>query len=88
MYVICYQECYWGGHRWLVSIIQATQEAEIWRIKVRSQPEANSSLDPLIKEKKKTQQQQPVHKKKAGVVAPDVGSEFKPQYHKKQKNGY
>jgi hypothetical protein len=32
-----------AGHRWLTSVILATQEAEIRRITVRSQPQANSS---------------------------------------------
>jgi hypothetical protein len=44
-------------HWWLTPIILATQEAEIRRITVRSQPPANSSGDPILKKpitKKKT----------------------------------
>jgi hypothetical protein len=37
----------WATHRWLVSGILATQEAEIRRITVQSQPWENSSRDPI-----------------------------------------
>jgi hypothetical protein len=56
-------------------IILATQEAEIRRIAVQNQPWANSSRDPVSK----TPSQ-----KRDGGVAQGVGSEFKPQYHKKK----
>jgi hypothetical protein len=55
-------------------VILATQEAEIRRIRVQSQPQ--SSQDPLSKK----------HiTKSAGRVAQGVGPQFKPQYHKKRK---
>jgi hypothetical protein len=38
-----------AGHLWLTPVIPATQEAEIRRIVVRSQPRANSSRDPISK---------------------------------------
>jgi hypothetical protein len=62
---------------WLTSVTLATQEIEIGRIVVRSQPGANSSGDPSSKKK-------PSHKKD-WWVAQDEGSEFKPQYCKKKK---
>jgi hypothetical protein len=40
-------------------VILAIQEAEIRRMAVQSQPQANSSLDPISKKKKK----QPITKK-------------------------
>jgi hypothetical protein len=42
----------WGNiarHQWLMSVFLATQEAEIRRIVVRSQPWANSSRDSISK---------------------------------------
>jgi hypothetical protein len=61
-----------AGHWWLTPVILATQEVEIRRIMVRSQPQASSLQDPS-------------QKKRAGRVAQGVGPEFKPQYHKKKK---
>jgi hypothetical protein len=58
----------------MVPVILATQEAEIRRITVQSQPWANSSRDPILKKP---------FTKKTGGVAQGVGPEFKPQYHKK-----
>jgi hypothetical protein len=55
-------------------VILATQEAEIRRIAVRSQPGPIVPRDPILKI--------PITKRAAGV-AQDVGPEFKPQYHKK-----
>jgi hypothetical protein len=57
-------------------IILATQEAEIRRIVVRSQPGANSSQDPISKKP---------NTKRTGRVAQGVGPEFKPQYCQKKK---
>jgi hypothetical protein len=38
-----------SGHRWLILVILASQEAEIRRISVQSQPQANGSRDPISK---------------------------------------
>jgi hypothetical protein len=57
-------------------VILATQETELKRIMVQSQPWTNSSHDPISKN--------PI-KKRAGGVAQGVGPEFKPQYCKKKK---
>jgi hypothetical protein len=48
-----------------------TQEAEIRRIAVQSQPQANSLRDPILKKKHQ--------KKRTGGVTQGVGPEFKPQ---------
>jgi hypothetical protein len=66
------------GHWWLMPVILVTQEAEIRRIPVWSQPRANSSRDPISKKKKKIT-------KEGGGVAQGVGPEFKPQYHTQKK---
>jgi hypothetical protein len=60
-----------------MSVILATQEAEIRRTVVQSQPWANSSQDPILKK--------PITKKWAGGVPHDLGPEFKSQYCKKKK---
>jgi hypothetical protein len=52
-------------------VILATQEAEIRRIKVQSQP------GQIVRE---TLSQKTHHKKRAGGVAQSEGPEFKPQY--------
>jgi hypothetical protein len=65
--------------QWLTPVIPATQEAEIRRIKVRSQPGQIVPQSPISKKKKKSQ-------KKAGGVAQGVGLEFKPQHYKKKRN--
>jgi hypothetical protein len=57
-------------------IILATQEAEIRRIEVRSQPK--QIVHKTLSQKNSSQ-------KMAGEVAQGVGPEFKPQYHKKKK---
>jgi hypothetical protein len=57
--------------------ILATQEAEIRRIEVRSQP-GQSVLKTLS-------QKNPSQKKRAGGVAQGVDPEFKPQYCQKKK---
>jgi hypothetical protein len=54
-------------------VILATQEAEIRRIKIRSQP------GEIVHE---TLSQKTHHKKRAGGVVQDVGPEFRSQYHK------
>jgi hypothetical protein len=56
---------------WLTRIILATQEAEIRRITVQRQP--GQTVYKSLSQKKKSQ-------KRAGGVAQDAGSEFKPQY--------
>jgi hypothetical protein len=50
-----------AGYQWLLPVILATQEAEIRRIMVWSQPQGNSSLDPISKKN-------PSQKKSVGVV--------------------
>jgi hypothetical protein len=57
-------------------VILATQEAEIRRISVQSQPGQRV---------RKTLSQKKNHHKKAGRMAQGVGLEFKPQYLKKKK---
>jgi hypothetical protein len=57
-------------------IILATQEAEIRRITIQSQP-GKVVQEPLSRKK--------THQKRAGGVAQGVGPEFKPQYQKKLK---
>jgi hypothetical protein len=57
-------------------IIIATQEAEIRRITIQSQPRQIVC--------KTLSQQKTYHRKKTGV-AQGVGPEFKPQYRKKKK---
>jgi hypothetical protein len=56
-----------------MSVILATQETEIRRITVQSQPGQIVC---------KTLSQKNLHKKRAGEVAQGVGPEFKPKYHK------
>jgi hypothetical protein len=65
-----------AGHQWFTPVILATQVTEIRRITVQSQ---QIVLQDPISEKI-------LHKSRAGGVAQVVGSEFKPQYHKKNKN--
>jgi hypothetical protein len=62
--------------QWLAPIILAPQEAELKRIKVQSQPRANSSRDPIYKI---------LNIKRASGVAQSEGPEFKPQYSKEKK---
>jgi hypothetical protein len=61
-----YKFSYHARHQWLTPIILATQEAEIRRITVRSQPRQ------IVPSRKKTSQ------KRAGGMAQDVGPKFKP----------
>jgi hypothetical protein len=58
-------------------VILATQETEIRRIVVQSQPGQKVPRDPISRN--------PSQKNRAGVVAQGEGPEFKPQYHKKKK---
>jgi hypothetical protein len=65
-----------AGRWWLFPVILVTQEAEIRRIMVQSQP-GQIVLETLSR---KNQSQ-----KRAGGVAEGVGPEFKPQYCKQQQ---
>jgi hypothetical protein len=62
--------------QWLTPVILATQEAEIRRSAVQSQPR---QIVPETLSRKNPSQ------KRAGGVAQGVGPEFKPQYQKKKK---
>jgi hypothetical protein len=62
--------------QWLTPVIPATQEAEIRRIAIGSQP------GQIVLE---TLSQKNPSQKRAGGVAQGEGPEFKPQYRKKQK---
>jgi hypothetical protein len=57
-------------------VILATQEAEIRRITVQSQPKQVVHA---------TLSQKTLHKNRTGRVAQGEGPEFKPQYYKKKK---
>jgi hypothetical protein len=57
-------------------VILATQETEMKRIKVRSQP--GQTVCELLSQENPTQ-------KRAGGVSQDVDPEFKPQYCKKKR---
>jgi hypothetical protein len=57
-------------------VILVTQEAEIRRIEVQSQPGEIGSRDPILKKP---------FKKRADGMAQGVGPEFKSQYCKKKK---
>jgi hypothetical protein len=65
------------GHQRLTPVILATQEAEVKRIMVQSQPWANSSPDPISKNPSQ---------KRAERVAEGAGSEFTSQYHQKSQS--
>jgi hypothetical protein len=62
-------------HQWFMPVVQATQEAELRRITVGSQP------GQMVH---KTLSQKTLHKNRAGGVAQGEAPEFKPQYRKKE----
>jgi hypothetical protein len=62
-----------AGHQLFMSVIPVTQEAEIRKILVQSQPRQ------IVH---KTLSQKTHHKNRADGVAQGEGPEFKPQYHK------
>jgi hypothetical protein len=67
-------------HQWLMPVILVTQEAEIRRIEVRSQPGQRIIHETLSRK---------THHKKKGLVdwlKVKGLPEFKPQYHKKKKH--
>jgi hypothetical protein len=71
-------------HQWLTSVIPASQEAEIRRIVVQTQPGQRVRM--TLSKKNSAQ-------KRAGGVAQGVGPEFKPHYLKiqtinKPRNNY
>jgi hypothetical protein len=68
-----------GQHQWLMPVILATQEAEIRRIVVWSQP--RQIVCETLYWKNPSQ-------KRAGGVAQGVSPEFKPQCHKKKKKEF
>jgi hypothetical protein len=68
-----------AGHWWLTPIILDTQEAEMRRIVVQSQPWQ------IVH---KTPSQNNSSPKGAGRVAQGEGPEFKPQYHTHTQNTY
>jgi hypothetical protein len=70
------QEASVAGHQWLTPVILATQEAEIKRIAIWSQP--RQIICDTLSRKNSIQ-------KRAGGVAKGVRPEFKPQYCKKKK---
>jgi hypothetical protein len=64
-----------AGYWWLTPVILDTQEDEIRKIMVRSQP------GQIVHE---TYSQKTLHKNRVGGVAQGEDPEFKPQYHKKK----
>jgi hypothetical protein len=65
-----------AGHLWLTPVILDTQEAEIRRIELQSQPRQ------IVSE---TLSWKTLHKNRAGGVAQGEGPEFKSQYHTKKR---
>jgi hypothetical protein len=70
------QDAFWARLWWMTPVILATQEAEIRRILVQSQPR-QIAHEILF--------QKTLHKHRAGRVAQGEGPEIKLQYHKKKK---
>jgi hypothetical protein len=75
---ICISQGFWvvrhaAGRWWLTPVVLATQEAEIRRIVVQSQPW--QIVHKTLSQKKKKNH----YKKRAGGEAQGVGPEFKPQ---------
>jgi hypothetical protein len=65
--------------QWPMPVILATQEAEIRRIKVQSQPRQKKTV-------RETLSRKTLFKNRAGGVAQGEGPKFKPQYRQKKKS--
>jgi hypothetical protein len=77
--IVCfpnYKSCVECWVRWLTPVIPVTQEAEIRRLEVQSQP--RQIIQESLSRKNLLQE-------RTGGVAQSAGPEFKPQYSKKKK---
>jgi hypothetical protein len=70
---------------WLTPVLLPTQEAEIRRITVRSQPGQIVQEALSQKKKKERKKKRKKSQKRAGGAAQGTDTKFKPQYFKKKK---